>query len=283
MYEDMLNDLRNVVELRNVEFLGTIVITLKEINMLKAFPNETGVQREKSKKHVKDIKESMLERFIPPVIKVNKRGYILDGQHTVQAAKELLEEGKISANNEMIILRFDTKGTEGDRNMCRILNTLNKGWTKGDFLTTEANSGKEDYIWFKNFQEETGFSTLLILELVTGKTSGGTNNSKRIDSFKEGNFVATQSERLIAQKIAGQIYDLKEFIPRNVYKSDNFRKAFAKIARNKEYNHKKMLSKLEYQSDRIKKKTSKYAYMEMLEDIYNYRNRKKVELFDKRK
>ena len=48
-------------------------------------------------------------------------------------------------------------------------------------------------------------------------------------------------------------------------------------ALNEKYNHERMINKLEYKGDKIYKCTSKNGYIEMLESIYNYKSKNKVQ------
>ena len=154
-----------------MEVIKSGVLKIKDIDRLKVFPKEFGVQRMIDRKNVDHIKESMKQSYITPIIKVNKQGYILDGQHTRQSVIELLEEGNLSYNNQVVYVMYDTKGH--DKEAIILLNTTNKNWGYEDFLETWVNSGNENYIWFKDFQNRYELSYITSMYMVTGKNNGG--------------------------------------------------------------------------------------------------------------
>ena len=76
---------------KKIEVIGTGVLDITDIDKLKEFPKEYGIQRMTNRANISRIKNSMSELYIPSVIKVNQDWYILDGQHSKEAIKELAE------------------------------------------------------------------------------------------------------------------------------------------------------------------------------------------------
>lgn len=254
--------------MEELKVIATGILDVKEIDKLKEFPKEYGVQRMKSKGNVTRIKESMEKIYIPSIIRVNQDWYILDGQHSKEAIKELKLE-----NQQIVYVMYDTKGK--DKDVCVLLNTTSKKWDVKDFLEIWVSAGNENYIWLKNIWEKYDLNYQTLIYMVTGMILGGNKNTTDID-FKNGNLVIPQENRQRAIRIAEQLKDVRDVMPKEIKNKRVFHKAFVKIALNKEYDHKRMVSKLNYQLDRIHKCSSETGYFELLQDIYNYKSSKKV-------
>lgn len=84
--------------------------------------------REINQKHVLAIKKAMLAGKNLPPIEVSRDGYIIDGQHRYEAAKQLWEEGK---EYELLIHIFDTENP--------LLDAIN-------YNNTQLSWNIEDYI-----------------------------------------------------------------------------------------------------------------------------------------
>ena len=74
---------------------------------------------------------------------------------------------------------------------------------------------------------------------------------------------------LKSEEVANALMDVKKYVPFADY--NRFANAFVRVFENKEYNHKRMLTKLRQRKDVIKKLATVEDYMRMLEDIYNHK------------
>lgn len=254
--------------MEQLKIIETGVLDIKDIDKLKEFPKEYGTQRIVNRKNVRRIKESMEQLYVPSVIKVNQDWFILDGQHSKEAIKELA-----LTNGEIAYVMYDTKGK--DQDVCILLNTTSKQWDVKDFLNVWVNSDKEDYIWFKNFWETYDLNYQSAMYIISGIDCGG--NDKATINFKNGNMIITNENRNKAIRIAKQLQEIRLIIPKNVASQRNFHKAFIKMALNEKYNHERMTTKLDYQVDRIRKCSNKSGYVALLQAIYNFRTSDKVE------
>ena len=256
---------------KKIEVIGTGVLDITDIDKLKEFPKEYGIQRLTNRANISRIKNSMSELYIPSVIKVNQDWYILDGQHSKEAIKELA-----LSDNKLVYVMYDTKGR--DREICIKLNTTGKQWDNKDYLRIWVESGLEDYIWFNNFMNKYQLSFQTSILLATGKTAGKMNGNLTpiIREFKSGTMKVSQEMRDRAVNIANQLEDIKELLPKEVRGQRSLHNGFVRIATNEKYNHFRMLSKLSYQQDRLHKCSCQAGYIEMLEGIYNYKSSDKV-------
>ena len=261
---------RNSYSNNEIEVIRTGIIDVSMIDILKEFPREYGVQRLVDRGNVNRIKQSMTNLYIPSVIKVNKDWYILDGAHSKQSIKELALEGV-----QLVYVMYDTKGR--DREVCVALNTTSKNWSTADYLQMWVDAGKEDYIWLKTIWDKYNLNHQSALCIVTGKTVGSANqNLEILRIFKNGQLKISQEQRDNAIMILNQLEDVKSYADEKLRKQRGFTNAFIKLATNKRYDHNRMLSKLSYQRDRLYKCSCQNAYVEMLEDIYNYKTKDKV-------
>lgn len=259
--------------MKNLKIIDSGILKVKDMSKFKLFPRELGINRMVDKNNVKRIKESMTQLYITPTIKVNQDMFVLDGQHTRQAIIELVEEGLISEDYEINYEMYDTKGN--DRNVCILLNTTSKKWKAEDFMEAWASIGNENYIWFKNFVSKYKLSQMTTIYIITEINFGGATKSKK---FKNGELVISQEQRTKAIRIAEQLQEVKSLVPRKIARQRFFHNGFVKIALNNNYNHERMLDKLENQYDRIHKCSSQSNYAEMLNDIYNYRSKDRISL-----
>ena len=258
--------------MESLKVIDTGVLTIKDIDKLKEFPKEYGIQRMVDKRNVDRIKNSMEQLYIPSVIKVNKDWYILDGQHSKQAIMKLAEGNE---NLQIAYIMYDTQGK--DRETCILLNTTSKNWNCNDFMNIWVDNGNENYIWFKKFKEEHKLSYTTAMYMSLGTDQGGNNKNRDMSKkFNNGEMVITKEQRIKAMRIAKQLQEVKELMPKTIREIKIFQNAFTKIALNEDYDHERMINKLSYQHDRIHKCTSKSGYVEMLEDIYNYKSKNKI-------
>lgn len=253
--------------MESLKIIDTGVLTVKDIDKLKEFPKETGINRMIDKGNVNRIKSSMEQLYIPSVIKVNQDWYILDGQHSKQALMGLAEENE---GLEIVYVMIDTEGR--DREACILLNTTSKKWNYDDFLESYIQDGNDNYIWFKEFKEKYDLAFATAMLMVTCVNGGGMKNVGTGKIFMNGGMVITEERRIIATKLAEMLQEVKSLIPIKVGNTRSFQNAFVKIALNFKYDHRRMIDKLEYQYDRVYKCSTETGYAEMLEDIYNYKS-----------
>ena len=84
---------------------------------------------------------------------------------------------------------------------------------------------------------------------------------------------------LYAEKMADALLDVQKYVKFATY--NRFANAFKRVFEHEEYNHKRMMKKLEQRKHTIKKLTSVTDYIRLIEGIYNYNMHvdKKVRFF----
>ena len=263
----------------DVKSINSGTLKVKDLDKIKIFPKEYGVNRNIDRRNVDRLKKSMKDCYIPSVIKVNQDWFIIDGQHTRQALMELAEEHEEFNDKEVIYQMYYTKSKEEARKVCISLNTTSEKWKYEDFVDIWADSENENYIWFKEFKEKYNLNFITARYILTGINRGLCQHEDDI-KFRNGEFVITQEQRIRATRIARQLQEIKRLIPKVVGNARNFQLAFSMVARNEKYDHERMITKLEFQYDRIHKCSTQLNYVEMLQDIYNYKSRDKINLVE---
>jgi len=122
------------------------VKTTNDYNMFKRCKGN----RQINKLHVKRLKESMSEEFIPMPIIVNEKNEIIDGQHRFTAAKEL--------GLDIPFIKVNKLG----KNQIHRLNTNSKNWNGKDYLYDYCEMGMSDYIVYRDFIDGDFWSTFIL-------------------------------------------------------------------------------------------------------------------------
>ena len=183
--------------------------------------------------------------FNPITVDSNLR--VLDGQHRLIAAQKA---------NVHIWYKIRSKKTSLE--VVARINDCQKSWTPDDFVFMYATLGNVHYKAFWEFYKGYGLSPSTGLILFGGQSMKSLRNGtlKVVDILK-------------AEEIADALMDVKKYVPFADY--NRFASAFVRVFENKEYNHKRMLTKLRQRKDVIRKLATVEDYMRMLEDIYNHK------------
>ena len=257
--------------MEKLKVIETGILSVNDIDKLKEFPRNYAIQRVLNDANVKRIEESMNNIYVPSVIKVNQNWYILDGQHSKQAIKQLNLK-----DVELVYVMYDTRDL--DRDVCIALNTTSKKWTTDDFLNLYCASGNPTYIWIKQMREQfqLGHNALMSCIFDCGDCGDG---SYLKQDYINGRLYISQAQKDTAYKILTQLQDIRVYINRKDPKlslADNLTKAFFRIAHHPQYSHTRMLQCLAQDTGSIYKCRNKGDYIEMFENIYNYRKKNKV-------
>ncbi len=216
--------------------------------------------RNKNLLHINRLKKSMSENYLFTIITVNEKYEIIDGQHRFEIIKEL--------NLPLNYVICEGYGL----NEVHILNANSKTWSSDDYLEAYCKLGYSDYILYRNFKQRYGFGTRENVSIL----SGG-NIYVKTDHMKEffkGNFkVVNYSECCnMAEKI--------ELISKYYkgYKRRAFVYAMISLFKNKNFNFDEFIQKLQYQQNQLVDCVNSSQYIALIEEIYNFRRREKINL-----
>lgn len=208
--------------------------------------------------HVEELKASIQDHPLDKPIDVNENFEIIDGQHRYMAWWDL----------GMPIIYIIHKGWGAKE--VPILNTNQKNWNPSDFVKMYSESGNDNYIKYKEFQERFGFTHGANILLLHGSSriQGNSNINK---AFNEGKF---EVKRWVVANIhAKNLVQLKEYYPG--YKRFGFVAAYLQLTSDKNFDHAILMEKLSYQSRKLVDCTTVGEYYELLREIYNFRARDK--------
>lgn len=222
--------------------------------------------------HVKKLITSMTEVYVPQTIYVNKRYEITDGQHRFTAAKALG-------------LPITYMVTDHSLDDIRRMNQNNKNWSIDDFLSSyvsiEAKKNPETvgpYGVFKHFKEITGFGNATCIMMLSNEASSaiGLVHSNVIKAFKNGEFVIPPGQFEKAKRQAKMINLVGHFYEGN--KRRSFIAAFIQALNDEKFDFKKFIRKLELNRSKLFHCTSTDEYLEAIQKLYNWGDKKKTKL-----
>ena len=212
--------------------------------------------------HVKKLANKMRNRgWLPAsVVTINGSGDVIDGQHRVKAA--------IETNTPV---RYKVVRGAGVDEMTE-MNTLQVNWSPFDHLHKFVVRGVPSYITFDKFVKE--FPMFKYTEIAMFLN----NNQSTIqrDTFENGQWEVKSVSK--AREWANNILQLKEY-GEKFFNRAIFVRAMIKVMSNKpEFVFDEFLHKVKLRPMNFKQCGTVDQYVEMIEDIYNYRRSDKLNL-----
>lgn len=143
-------------------------------------------------------------------------------------------------------------------------NRVQTPWSPRDYVHSFAEQGKKDYIKLRSFIQQFHLPVTTSASLLGGKQSGG-----GVESLRTGQFRVINEAH--AYKVAHVIISLKKLIP---FATDRpLAVAIMHLFHIKGFDAERMIHKVEMQSSKMVKCASMMQYVELIEDIYNFRTR----------
>jgi hypothetical protein len=214
--------------------------------------------------HVKRLADSIRVYGMKcnPIL-VNEQMQVIDGQHRLMAAKE----------SESFVYYIIVNGY--DLNEVHTLNLNQKNWTKKDFMEGYANIGIKDYVLIKKFTEKN--DDFVLTDCIAfcsnnSVNSGTTNNGKK--PFENGEWKC--KDLIIAQDWANKIRMIKPYY--SEFNRSTFVGTMISLFMNNNFDFNEFMHKLRLQPTALVTCANREQYKTLIEDIYNYKNRNKVNL-----
>lgn len=225
--------------------------------------------------HIKRLASSVKEYGMKcnPII-INERYEVIDGQHRLAAAKEA----------ESFVYYIMIKGYTLSE--VHTLNLNQKNWTKKDFMDGYADMGIQSYIKLREFYEKNDdftFSDCISLcSNISGMASSSMSQKHRSDGkyytmeevFEEGTWKGRDFNK--AQEWANKIRMIKPYF--DGYNRSVFAMTMVTLFNNPKFDFNEFMHKLRLQPTALVHCASRDQYKTLIEDIYNYRSRNKVNL-----
>jgi hypothetical protein len=231
---------------------------------------QIGGNRVPNPKHIKRLKESILQNgmLCNPIL-VNESMEVIDGQHRLIASKQA----------ESFIYYIILK----DYSLSEVhtLNLNQKNWNKKDFMDGYADMGIESYIKFKEFLNKNYdfsfndcFALCSNLSSAQAQTNAHTSHHKTKEIFENGTWKGKDFE--LAQEWADKIRLIKPYY--NGYNRSSFVGVMVILLQNKIFDFNEFMHKIRLQPTALVNCADRHQYRTLIEDIYNYRSRQKVNL-----
>ena len=218
--------------------------------------------RDVNKLHLARLKESIKKNHLTTIIMVNENFEIIDGQHRFLVSREL----GLPIN---YIIQENYGLTE-----VQILNANMKNWQTTDYVHGYCDLGYKDYLIYDDFVKEYGFTNQVAMLLLSGEHSSGTKELSPAVKFKDGTFKVKDLGH--ARQIAEKIIMIKPYY--KGYFRRSFIIALYGILKNDDFVFSEFLLKLKQQPIKLVDCTNVSQYKNLIEEIYNYRRREKVNL-----
>jgi len=182
---------------------------------------------------------------------VTPEGIVTDGQHRLEAAKrEKVPFYYIVSDN----FKMDD---------AIAANTITSNWTTLEYMNSYASREFPEYVKIKNFYLENSWVKISTLpKLCSSKGYGKLN-------FNNGHYVADRMP--FAGEVAAMVNSFRRFIGDKQADYNPFVQTMMSLAGNSNYNHKRMISKMEQRGSLFHRCATVLQYLEVLTEIYNYR------------
>jgi len=206
-------------------------------------------------------------------ILVNEKMEVIDGQHRLQAAK----------NVNTFVYYIVVNGYKLQE--VHTLNLNQKNWSKRDYMEGYANMGVESYIKLREFvQKNDDFTFADCIALCSNQKSASMfslkyrlNTDKNINVsqvFVEGTWVGKDFD--LAQQFANKIRMCKPYF--EGYSKTIFVSTMIGLLKNNLFDFSEFMHKVRLQPKALVDCANKDQMLTLIEDIYNYRSRNKVNL-----
>ena len=242
----------------NVPMTEIQVHTTKDYSLFKTLNGN----RDVNQLHLTRLKESMKKNHLTTIIMVNEKLEIIDGQHRFLISQELkLPINYIISKNYGL-------------NEVQILNANMKNWTIVDYVNGYCDLGYKDYEIYREFINEYGFTNQVALFLLSGEFVCGSSEVSISTKFKEGKFKINDLNN--SKKMADKIMMIEPYYKGFLRRS--FIYALIGMFKNENFEFTEFLAKLKQQPTTLQDCTNVSQYKSLIEEIYNYRRREKVNL-----
>lgn len=200
-------------------------------------------------------------------ILVNEKMEVIDGQHRVCAARML----------NGFVYYIIANGY--DLEQVKALNIIGQKWSCSDYMDSFSDAGIKDYILLRDFiNKHKCFNFGICLSLCSNLKSAdrSMNGGARLSPFKKGLYKIGDLE--IAEKFAMRLKQVEPIF--KGYNDSKFASAMIGLFLDKPkvFKFNDFLDKLKLQPTALVQCANRKQYKELIEKIYNYRRKNKVNL-----
>jgi hypothetical protein len=207
--------------------------------------------------HLQRLKKSIQENYLFTIIIVNEKFEIIDGQHRFEAVKEF--------GLPLHYIICEGYGLP----QVHILNATSKTWNADDYLDGYCRLGYPDYITYKRFKDTYDLDHNSCMSIL-GSGLGG----ESVKEFYNGKFKV--SDYFEAVNFVEKLNLIGAYYPG--YKRRAFIRAMLSLTKNPNFVFIEFLNKLRLNPSSLTDCVNTTQYVTLIEEIYNYRRRDKVNL-----
>ena len=235
--------------------------------------NQIKGNRPPNPKHIKNLSNSIKQNGVlqSPII-VNENYDVIDGQHRLLAAKQ--------SKSSIYYIIVDGYNL----NEVQLLNLNQKNWSKEDFMNGYADMGIEAYVKLRSFYNRNReFSLTNCIAMCSNLTNAYSNTrayatkvktSSEVKVFEEGTWEGKDFE--LAQINADRIKRIKPYY--TAIRKPSFVATFLDLLSNPSFNYEEFMHKLNVSTIQLDDRSNVKQYKLLIEEIYNYKRRDKVNL-----
>jgi len=211
--------------------------------------------------HLKRLKKSIQEGYIPVPIIVNEKNELIEGQHRWYVCREM-----------QIPLAYTVIKGLTIKDAQRLNSTI-RTWNADDYIESYSKNGNETYVKYLEFKNNTGLGHNECQALLSGSSHGKEIQHK----FNSGKFVIKDEQ--FAYGINQKLEQIQSSCPSFKHaKSRSFVLAISKLLERDNFNFDEFVHKVKIQPSSLVKCTNVMSYRQLIEEIYNYKRREKVSL-----
>lgn len=211
-------------------------------------------------------KENLLH--LHPII-VDDQFNVIDGQHRLEAAKKLGVE------------IYYIRDTGVSQNHVMEANTNQSGWRLGDILRFYAITKKTPaYETFVSLMDTFGLQPKGLMGLIFGSRAAVLVNKMKNGSFELPEEAAETEKTLAFYTKFIEVITERRVTPFSMFRSYDFTYCVRLLCINKKFDPDVFFSKLQYRWFLLKPQATARAWFEVLAEIYNWKNSRKIKVED---
>lgn len=210
--------------------------------------------------HLNRLRKSMSEKYLFTTILVNENYEIIDGQHRFEIIREL-----------GLPLHYIVCENYGLPEV-HILNATQKTWNSDDYLEGYCKLGYPDYIKYRIFKNKYEFPHNVCMPMLSSFNCNA--HGSDIKDFYNGNFKINNWKKAI--QMADNIMLLEPLYLG--YRRAHFIFAMLQLFAKPQFEFTEFIQKLRLQPSALIDCQSSSQYITLIEHIYNFRRREKINL-----
>lgn len=237
-----------------------------DYEMFKKHPKNRDLDEFTVTKLQRSISIKNLLEFRP--IMVNSKMEIIDGQHRLEAAKRL---------GVPVFYQIEP---DAEANDILILNTNQKCWTQVNYLEFFAKEGKQHYIDLYRFMKNHNLTLSMSLAFLN-QDSGNGSKFHGISPFLLGEYKFPPPIKIFSVEIKIQkVMEFKQYVRERIsgnkkfLESSKLTRAICTLANHADFDFNILIQKVPYTLNIIGPRSGYTQYIEMLGQIYNWKNKK---------